>query len=99
MPLPADDATAKRRRRGRRGGRGRGKGRAATIPATLEHSPDGLVIRIDAAILESAVYREHWVDLASGVVAISASGITLSTATDDDDERVDEDADAATDEG
>jgi hypothetical protein len=46
-----------------------------------------------------AVYREHWVDLASGVVAISASGITLSTASDDDDERVDEDADAATDEG
>ena len=76
----SEDGTPKRRRRGRRGGRGRSKGRAQTIPATLEHGEDGLVIRIDAAILSSEAYRAHWSDIAAGGITVTDSGIALSVA-------------------
>jgi hypothetical protein len=98
-----DDATAKRRRRGRRGGRGRGKTRVPSIPAALEHGADGVVLRIDAAVLDSEAYREHWAEITSGMVTITASGITLSmsapvdlqsAAAPDDDDAGDDDATA-----
>jgi hypothetical protein len=75
-----EDGSPKRRRRGRRGGRGRGKGRAQTIPATIEHGEDGIVIRIDAAILTTDAYREHWVETTAGSIAITAEGIILGAA-------------------
>ena len=75
---------SKRRRRGRRGGRGRGRGRGA-IGAALAHDEDALVIRIDAAVLESAAYREHWASVAAGTVTITATGIAIAPATDADD--------------
>lgn len=75
-----DDGTPKRRRRGRRGGRGRSKGRVQTIPATLEHGEDGVVIRIDAAILTSEAYRAHWSDVVAGGITVTESGLALSVA-------------------
>ena len=88
------DATAKRRRRGRRGGRGRGKARTA-IPATLEHGPDGVVIRIDAAVLESAAYRESWAEVTTGGVTVTATGIAIAAVVaepDDAGDAADDDA-------
>ncbi len=76
----ADEDAPKRRRRGRRGGRGRSKGRAQAIPATLEHGDDGVVIRIDAAILASPAYRERWSALGEGSITVTAEGITLGAA-------------------
>ncbi|MGI9186731.1 MAG: hypothetical protein ACR2J9_04300 [Gaiellales bacterium] len=90
-----EDGTPKRRRRGRRGGRGRSKGRAQTIPATLEHGDQGLVIRIDAAILTSDAYREHWAEVTAAGITVTAEGIALSVvaatsaAGHDDDTEVD----------
>ena len=75
-----EDGAPKRRRRGRRGGRGRGKARAQTIPATIEHGDDGVVIRIDAAILGADAYREHWADVHAGGITVTAEGIALSAA-------------------
>lgn len=78
---PAEGAEpAKRRRRGRRGGRGRGRGRSA-IAATIEHGPDGVVIRIDAEVLESPAYREHWTAIAAGEVAITPTGIAIAPSS------------------
>ncbi len=76
------DATAKRRRRGRRGGRGRA--RRTTIPATIEQTADGLVIRVDAAVLEHAAFAEHWSERSEAVVAITASAITVGPAPAED---------------
>ncbi|MGI9117719.1 MAG: hypothetical protein ACR2JV_08830 [Gaiellales bacterium] len=85
--------TAKRRRRGRRGGRGRGRSRAQTIPARIEHTADGVVIRIDAGVLESEAYRAHWSDVAEGAVTVTATGIAIGTAAAA--ESADDDADDA----
>jgi len=94
-----EDGAPKRRRRGRRGGRGRGKSRTQTIPATIEHSEDGVVIRIDAAILTSETYREHWAEAAAGGITVTAEGIALSAVVpagaadqSDDDAAADDDA-------
>jgi len=94
-----EDGAPKRRRRGRRGGRGRGKSRAQTIPATIEHSEEGVVIRIDAAILASEAYREHWAEAAAGGITVTAEGIALSAVApagaadqSDDDAAADDDA-------
>ena len=97
-----EDGAPKRRRRGRRGGRGRGKSRTQTIPATIEHGEDGIVIRIDAAILASETYREHWSEVTAGGITVTAEGIALSSVapaggadqTDDDSDDAVDHADA-----
>lgn len=80
------EAPAKRRRRGRRGGRGRGRSKVETIAATLERDDQGVTIRIDAAVLELNVFREHWLELTSGVITVTADGITLAVAPPESDE-------------
>ena len=80
------EAPAKRRRRGRRGGRGRGRSKVETIAATLERDDQGVTIRIDAAVLELNVFREHWLELTSGVITVTADGITLAVAPPKSDE-------------
>ena len=84
------DAPAKRRRRGRRGGRGRGRSKVETIAATLERDDQGVTIRIDAAVLELNVFREHWLELTSGVITVTADGITLAVAPPENDESTDD---------
>lgn len=84
------DAPAKRRRRGRRGGRGRGRSKVETISATLERDDQGVTIRIDAAVLELNVFREHWLELTSGVITVTADGITLAVAPPENDEFTDD---------
>lgn len=92
------EAPAKRRRRGRRGGRGRGRSKIETIAATVERDDQGVTIRIDAAVLELNVFREHWLELTSGVITVTADGITLSVVPpESDDELVDEEQPAADD--
>ena len=86
------EAPAKRRRRGRRGGRGRGRSKVETIAATLERDDQGVTIRIDAAVLELNVFREHWLELTSGVITVSADGITLAVAPPESDEEPADDA-------
>ena len=76
---PSEDEPAKKRRRGRRGGRGRGKGKAA-IAATLTHTETGVVITIDAAVLESEAYREYWAEAAAANVTVTADGIAIARA-------------------
>lgn len=80
------EAPAMRRRRGRRGGRGRGRSKVETIAATLERDDQGVTIRIDAAVLELNVFREHWLELTSGVITVTADGITLAVAPPESDE-------------
>ena len=89
------EAPAKRRRRGRRGGRGRGRSKVETIAATLERDDQGVTIRIDAAVLELNVFREHWLELTSGVITVTADGITLAVAPPEIDESTDESTDDA----
>ena len=72
-----DAAPAKRRRRGRRGGRGRGRAGAAPITAALEHGADGLVIRIDAALLDQPAYADTWAGVLTAEVTLTPEGITL----------------------
>ena len=38
------------------------------------------MIRIDAAILASEVYREHWAEVVAGGITVTAEGIALSAA-------------------
>jgi hypothetical protein len=93
-----EDGAPKRRRRGRRGGRGRGKSRTQTIPATIEHSEDGIVIRIDVAILTSETYREHWAEVTAGGITVTAEGIALSSvAPASEADQTDDDSDDAVD--
>ena len=89
------DAPAKRRRRGRRGGRGRGRSKVETIAATLERDDQGVTIRIDAAVLELNVFREHWLELTSGVITVTADGITLAVAPPESDEEPADDVEQA----
>jgi len=89
------DAPAKRRRRGRRGGRGRGRSKVETIAATLERDDQGVTIRIDAAVLELNIFREHWLELTSGVITVSADGITLAVAPPESDEEPADDVEQA----
>ena len=94
------EAPAKRRRRGRRGGRGRGRSRVETIAATVERDDQGVTIHIDAAVLELNVFREHWLELTTGVITVTADGITLSAAPPEietDDESTDGEQPAADD--
>lgn len=89
------EAPAKRRRRGRRGGRGRGRSKVETIAATVERDDQGVTIRIDAAVLELNVFREHWLELTSGVITVTADGITLAVAPPENDEEPADDAEQA----
>jgi ribonuclease E len=89
------DAPAKRRRRGRRGGRGRGRSKVETIAATLERDDQGVTIRIDAAVLELNIFREHWLELTSGVITVTADGITLAVAPPESDEEPADDVEQA----
>ncbi|PHX81129.1 MAG: hypothetical protein CK540_04340 [Thermoleophilia bacterium] len=89
------EAPAKRRRRGRRGGRGRGRSKVETIAATLERDDQGVTIRIDAAVLELNVFREHWLELTSGVITVTADGITLAVAPSESDEEPADDVEQA----
>ncbi len=89
------EAPAKRRRRGRRGGRGRGRSKVETIAATLERDDQGVTIRIDAAVLELNVFREHWLELTSGVITVTADGITLAVAPPESDEEPADDVEQA----
>ncbi len=89
------EAPAKRRRRGRRGGRSRGRSKVETIAATLERDDQGVTIRIDAAVLELNVFREHWLELTSGVITVSADGITLAVAPPENDEEPADDVEQA----
>ncbi len=77
QPAADDAAPAKRRRRGRRGGRGRGRAGAAPITAALEHGADGLVIRIDAALLDQPAYADTWAGVLTAEVTLTPEGITL----------------------
>jgi len=89
------EAPAKRRRRGRRGGRGRGRSKVEAIAATLERDDQGVTIRIDAAVLELNIFREHWLELTSGVITVSADGITLAVAPPESDEEPADDVEQA----
>ena len=86
------EAPAKRRRRGRRGGRGRGRSKVETIAATFERDDQGVTIRIDAAVLELNIFREHWLELESGVITVTADGITLAAAPPESDDEPTDDA-------
>ena len=98
----ADDgdeaAPAKRRRRGRRGGRGRSRGRTA-VAAVLEHGEDGVVIRVDAAVLQSTDYREHWAGVTTASVTVTATGIAIAAGDAADEADAGDDADTADDAG
>lgn len=72
-----EGAPTKRRRRGRRGGRGRSRARTA-VAAVLEHGEDGVVIRVDAAVLQSSDYREHWAAVTAANVTVTATGIAIA---------------------
>lgn len=89
------EAPAKRRRRGRRGGRGRGRSKVEAIAATLERDDQGVTIRIDAAVLELNVFREHWLELTNGVITVTADGITLAVAPPESDEEPADDVEQA----
>ena len=60
------------------------------------------MIRIDAAILASETYREHWAEFTAGGITVTAEGIALSSVapaggadqTDDDSDDAVDHADA-----
>ncbi len=88
-----DETAPKRRRRGRRGGRGRSK-RPTPIVATIETTADGVLIRIDAALLETADFAEHWAERTEASVTISAAAIAIEARADDAPESAATDDDA-----
>lgn len=90
------EVPTKRRRRGRRGGRGRGRSKVETIAATVERDDQGVTIRIDAAVLELNVFREHWFELTTGVITVTADGITLASMPPESDDAPTDDEQPAT---
>jgi hypothetical protein len=73
------DGTGRRRRRGRRGGRGR---RRPAFEATFDHGEEGYGLWLDPAIVDDAVYAEHWAGHRPITVTITADQIVINRATE-----------------
>ncbi|MGH2905463.1 MAG: hypothetical protein ACRDKI_01690 [Solirubrobacterales bacterium] len=77
------DGTGRRRRRGRRGGRGR---RRPAFEATFDHGEEGYGLWLDPAIVEDAVYAEHWAGHRPITVTVTADQIIINRASEAGDE-------------
>jgi len=73
------DASGRRRRRGRRGGRGR---RRPAFEATFDHGEEGYGLWLDPAIVDDAVYAEHWAGHRPISVTITADQIIINRASE-----------------
>lgn len=73
------EGPGRRRRRGRRGGRGR---RRPAFEATFDHGEEGYGLWLDPAIVDDAVYAEHWAGHRPITVTITADQIVINRATE-----------------
>jgi hypothetical protein len=87
------EGPGRRRRRGRRGGRGR---RRPAFEATFDHGEEGYGLWLDPAIIDDAVYAEHWAGHRPIAVTITADQIVITRASEVGDE-ADSDAKSETD--
>ena len=83
------EGPGRRRRRGRRGGRGR---RRPAFEATFDHGEEGYGLWLDPAIVDDAVYAEHWAGHRPITVTITADQIVINRAVEAD--AVEEDGEA-----
>jgi hypothetical protein len=91
------DGSGRRRRRGRRGGRGR---RRPAFEATFDHGEEGYGLWLDPAIVDDAIYAEHWAGHRPISVTITADQIVINRAPEageepESDEKSDTDAKSA----
>jgi hypothetical protein len=75
----SEDGSLHRRRRGRRGGRGR---RRPAFEASFDHGEEGYGLWFDPAIVDDAVYAEHWAGHRPIEVAISPDQIVITRASE-----------------
>ncbi|MDO8629686.1 MAG: hypothetical protein Q7R41_04275, partial [Phycisphaerales bacterium] len=75
----SDEGSSRRRRRGRRGGRGR---RRPAFEASFDHGEEGYGLWLDPAIVDDAVYAEHWAGHRPIAVTISADQIVITRASE-----------------
>ncbi len=82
-----EDGDGKPRRR-RRGGRGRRRGTAGrTLEGTFDHGEEGYGLWLDPAVVDDAVYAEHWAGHRPVEVTIEEDQIVIRRAgAGDDDE-------------
>jgi hypothetical protein len=73
------EGPGRRRRRGRRGGRGR---RRPAFEATFDHGEEGYGLWLDPAIVDDAVYAEHWAGHRPITVTITSDQIVINRATE-----------------
>jgi hypothetical protein len=73
------EGPGRRRRRGRRGGRGR---RRPAFEATFDHGEEGYGLWLDPAIVDDAVYAEHWAGHRPITVTITADQIVINRASE-----------------
>ena len=71
------EGPGRRRRRGRRGGRGR---RRPAFEATFDHGEEGYGLWLDPAIVDDAIYAEHWAGHRPISVTITADQIVINRA-------------------
>jgi hypothetical protein len=77
------EGPGRRRRRGRRGGRGR---RRPAFEATFDHGEEGYGLWLDPAIVDDAVYAEHWAGHRPITVTITADQIVINRSVEADGE-------------
>lgn len=77
------EGPGRRRRRGRRGGRGR---RRPAFEATFDHGEEGYGLWLDPAIVDDAIYAEHWAGHRPISVTITADQIVITRASEVGDE-------------
>ena len=68
------------RRRGRRGGRRR---RRPAFEGTFDHGEEGYGLWLDPAIIDDAIYAEHWAGHRPVTVSVSSDQIVITRASDD----------------
>ncbi len=55
------------------------------MAATIETTADGVVIRIDAAVLDAADFAAHWHERTEATVSVSAASIAIEALPDEPD--------------
>jgi hypothetical protein len=91
----APGAARRGRRRGRRGGRRR-RGRANTFEATFDHGEDGYGLWLDPAVVDNAVYAEHWAGHRAIRIILDRDTITIRRVDDAGEADSEESEDAET---
>ena len=68
------------RRRGRRGGRGRRTRNVGPLEGTFDHGEEGYGLWLDPAVVDDAVYAEHWAGHRPVTVTIEEDQIVIRRA-------------------